>query len=133
MNTRRIAKIISGLIALFVLGSLFGANLQQRRAAWFGLGRGAWMERWADRMLEKRAAELSLRPEQIAALQSSREQMQTELRELQQETARRARHLRRTRPISSKFQARVLERQNSLRAGQVSERSRSPVVRGPVV
>ena len=90
MNTRRIAKIISGLIALFVLGSLFGANLQQRRAAWFGLGRGAWMERWADRMLEKRAAELSLRPEQIAALQASREQMQTELRELQQETARRA-------------------------------------------
>ena len=90
MNTRRIAKIIAGLIALFILGSLFGANLQQRRAAWFGLGRGAWMERWADRMFEKRAAELSLRPEQIAALQSSREQMQTELRELQQETARRA-------------------------------------------
>ena len=90
MNTRRIVKIIAGLIALFVFGSLFGANLQQRRTAWFGPGRGAWMERWADRMLEKRAAELSLRPEQIAVLQSSREQMQTELRELQQETARRA-------------------------------------------
>ena len=89
MNTRRIAKIIAGLIALFVFGSLFGANLQQRRAAWFGLGRGAWMERWADRLFERRVAELSLRPEQVAALQPSREQMQSELRELQQETARR--------------------------------------------
>jgi hypothetical protein len=90
MNSSRILKISGGLIALFVLGSLFGAGVQWQWAAWDGAWRGGWMERWADRLFEKRVVELQLRPEQIATLASARDQMKAELRELQQETTRRA-------------------------------------------
>jgi hypothetical protein len=90
MNSSRILKITAGLIGLFILGGLFGASVQTRWAARAAAWRAGWMERWADRQFERRAVELELRPEQIAALQPARDAMLAELRDLQRETNRRA-------------------------------------------
>lgn len=100
MKSTRILKIVSGFLALFVLGGVLGASLQQQRSggygwgAWGAGGRGilrqAWIERWADRSFEQLTSRVELRPEQLAALQPAHDAMKAELAELQRETARRA-------------------------------------------
>jgi biopolymer transport protein ExbB/TolQ len=90
MNSSRIWKVTLGLIGLFILGSLFGAGVQTRWVGRAAAWRTGWMERWADRQFERRVDDLSLRPEQVAALAESRREMLADLRALQQETARRA-------------------------------------------
>jgi len=90
MKTLRVWKIIAGLTMLFTLGGVCGAALVAKGAArWAGWHRtpatDAWSERWFDQIGEK----LALRDDQRTQLRPMVEQLQRELRTLQQDTSRR--------------------------------------------
>lgn len=87
--TLRAWKILAGLVLLFALGVVSGGALVLKSRGWARWQRtpatDAWSERWFAQMAEK----LALREDQRTQMRPMVEQLQKELRELQQHTAKR--------------------------------------------
>lgn len=89
MNAKPVLKVVSCLVALFVMGSVCGYAVSGRvtrsRPAWTQTQ--AWAERWLEQRMAQDFARIDATPEQQAKLKPSYDRLLSDFNAIQQESA----------------------------------------------
>ncbi len=89
MNAKPVLKVVSCLVALFVMGSMCGyamsARVHSSRPAW--TRSEEWTRRWLEQRMAQDFARIDATPEQQAKLKPSYDRLLSDFNAIQQESA----------------------------------------------